>query len=126
MCFPLAILFFIGLGTLELTFPNALSLSTLNDNYTGKGWSGIVVLVFELILAVTWGRISGIILIAIGLFWLGIWIMSYAQSKSEPLLEPVSDKKDNASVILPITSSVIKSAFSGYRKNKSRKKEVTD
>lgn len=116
MCFPLVTLFLFGLGALEIKFPGALSLSTFDDNYTGAGWAGLVVLVFEIILVATWGKVSGIILIFSGIFLMGVWIMDCSQSK----LESIDSKKDNISVNLPIKVLAAKSAFWGYKKYRSK------
>lgn len=126
MYFPFAILLLFSLGALELNFPNALSLSTFNDNYTGTGWAGLIVLVFELILAATWGKISGIILIAAGIFLLGIWVMDYRQNKSKLVIDSNDNETDNASIALSAKKLAVKSAILGYRKYKNRNKNAAE
>ncbi len=114
-----------GLGALELTFPNALSLSTLNDNYTGRGWAGLIVLVFELTLAATWSNVAGIVLITIGVLLTGAWIANSMSNRQDPLPKPVGAEDDRRQ-LLKLTSSVVKSAFTSYVKTRRGKGNTTN
>ncbi|WP_204141300.1 hypothetical protein [Halomicronema sp. CCY15110] len=125
MCFPILIILFMGLGALELTFPNALSLSTLNDNYTGRGWAGLIVLVFELTLAATWSNVAGIVLITIGVLLTGAWIANSMSNRQDPLPKPVGAEDDRRQ-LLKLTSSVVKSAFTSYVKTRRGKGNTTN
>ena len=120
MCFPIAILFFTGIGILELKFPNALSLNTFHDNYTGRGWAGLIVLIFELIVAAAWGKTSGTILIYASILLVSVGVINYVKGKSRmPAEEAEASKEATAPVI---TSLAAKSAIWGYRRYKNRRK----
>ena len=58
-------LLMLGLGTLEIKFPHAMQ--GFDDGYTGKGVAGLILLLVELFLTLTWGRIEGVILILLAL-----------------------------------------------------------
>ncbi len=58
-------LFIIGLGVLAVKFPHAME-GLANDNYTGSGGAGAVLLIFEFFLWLTWGKIGGVIGILLG------------------------------------------------------------
>lgn len=117
MCFPIAILFFAGIGILELRFPNALSLSTFNDNYTGSGWAGLFVLIFELAVAATWGKTSGIILISASILLVVLGGINYVKGKSRMPAQDVEASKEATTPV--IASLAAKSAIWGYRKYKN-------
>lgn len=57
-------LFIIGIGILEINFPHAMDGS--DDGYTGTGKGGFILLLLELFLMLTWGKIEGIFLISLG------------------------------------------------------------
>ncbi|MBW4482424.1 MAG: hypothetical protein KME14_07770 [Tildeniella torsiva UHER 1998/13D] len=61
----------VGCGSVEYKFPQALE--GFDDGYTGRGFAGLVLLIVELILMVTWGRIAGLILIALGILLLLVY-----------------------------------------------------
>jgi ABC-type sugar transport system permease subunit len=54
----------IGVGVLEINFPHAMD--GFDDSYTGRGGAGLIVLLFELFLWLTWGKIGGAIAILLG------------------------------------------------------------
>lgn len=54
----------IGIGVLEIKFPHAII--GFNDGYTGPGVAGLIVLLLELFIWLTWGRIGGAIAIFLG------------------------------------------------------------
>lgn len=58
-------LFLIGFGSLEINFPHAMN--GFEDNYTGRGTAGLIILLFEMFLMLTWGKIGGIIAILLGI-----------------------------------------------------------
>lgn len=57
-------LFAIGIGILEIQHPHALA--GFDDNHTGRGVAGLILLLFELFLVTTWGTIGGILAISLG------------------------------------------------------------
>lgn len=67
-CILLMSLSLVGCGSIEYKFPQALE--GFDDNYTGRGFAGLFLLIVELILMVTWGRIAGLFLIALGILLL--------------------------------------------------------
>ena len=68
------------LGMLAIKFPHAMD--GFDDGYTGRGAAGVILLLFELFVMVTWGKISGAIAILLGstTIVLGLWPKS-SQSK---------------------------------------------
>lgn len=56
----------IAFGLLQIKYPNALH--GFNDNYTGRGTAGLIMLIFEIVLILTWGWIGGSLSILLGIF----------------------------------------------------------
>lgn len=54
----------IGFGILEIKYPNAMD--GFDDGYTGRGAAGLILLLVELFLMITWGKIGGIVAITVG------------------------------------------------------------
>ncbi|WP_448574038.1 hypothetical protein [Trichothermofontia sp.] len=54
----------IGVGVLEINFPHAMD--GFDDGYTGRGGAGLVMLLFELFVWLTWSKIGGAIAIFLG------------------------------------------------------------
>jgi hypothetical protein len=79
--FVLPSLLFIGIGILEIKYPHALS--GFDDGYTGRGISGFIMLLIELFLMLTWGKIEGIILITLGTIVIMICFLPKKQQASE-------------------------------------------
>lgn len=86
-------LFIIGLGTLEINFPHAMD--GFDDAYTGRGRSGFILLLFELLLMVTWGRIAGIILILLGIILILFGLFPSSSNKEET--EKISETEQSNS-----------------------------
>ena len=55
----------IGVGVLEIQHPHALD--NFDDNYTGRGAAGLVLLIIELLLKLTWGQVGGTCIIILGI-----------------------------------------------------------
>jgi len=54
----------IGVGVLEINFPHVMD--GFNDGYTGRGVAGLILLLFELFVSLTWGKIGGFVAIFLG------------------------------------------------------------
>lgn len=67
-------LFVIGIGILEIKFPSAMK--GFDDNYTGHGMAGLILLLIELFFTLTWGTIGGIVLITLTVFVVFIYLFS--------------------------------------------------
>ncbi len=126
MCFPILILCLIGIGILEINYPNALSLSGLNDNYTGRGWAGLLLLVFELITAATWGRVTGILLTVLGISLLALWGVNLVRDKFKPSTEDVASSLKEDNEPLSIKALALKSALLSYKQYRNRKARNND
>ena len=121
MCFPILIICLIGIGYLEASHPNALSLSNFNDNYTGKGWAGLILLVLELIIAATWSKATGITLAMLGISLLGLWLIGYARDKLNHSTEDLIQIREEDEEPLSFKTLVVGSALLGYREYRKKK-----
>lgn len=84
----------IGVGILEISHPDAMD--GFKDNYTGRGVAGLIVLLFELFLMLTWGKIGGTFIILLGVLTIIICLLSNSNQVKKQLLESSSteNKKD--------------------------------
>lgn len=67
-------LIIILIGILEIKYPNAMK--GFDDGYTGRHFAGFLLLIIELFLLITWGKITGIITIIFTLLIMSICIMT--------------------------------------------------
>lgn len=72
-------LFVIGIGILEINFPHIMD--GLDDGYTGSSGAGFILLLFELFLMLTWGKIEGIFLILLGIILLIVCLSFTSNNK---------------------------------------------
>ncbi len=73
----------IGLGTLEINFPHAMD--GFDDGYTGTGVAGFIMLLFELFLMLTWGKVGGTFAILLGMLAIVICLLpNMAQTEEQP------------------------------------------
>jgi cytochrome c oxidase subunit IV len=70
-------LIIIIIGILEIKYPDMMK--GLNDGYTGRGLAGFMMLIFELFLLLTWGKLAGIITIILTLIIMSICIITILQ-----------------------------------------------
>lgn len=70
-------LIIIIIGILEIKYPDMMK--GFDDGYTGKGFAGFIMLIFELFLLLTWGKIAGVITIILTLLIMGICIITILQ-----------------------------------------------
>jgi hypothetical protein len=68
----------IGIGILEIQYPNAMQ--GFDDSYTGRGAAGLILLVIELFLMITWGKIGGMVAITVSIFAV---ILSFAPNSKQ-------------------------------------------
>jgi hypothetical protein len=84
----------IGVGVLEIHFPHAMD--GFDDNYTGRGAAGLIVLLFELFIWLTWGKIGGVIAILLGTMAIVICLLPKSeQVKAKPIKSSVTDNDKN-------------------------------
>lgn len=74
-------LFVIAIGIVEINFPHAME--GFDDAYTGRGLAGFILLIFELFLTLTWGKIEGIILILLGMIPIVLCFSPSSDTKSD-------------------------------------------
>lgn len=72
-------LLLIGLGLLEIKFPHVMN--GFYDYYAGHTKAAIFILIFEYLVAWSWGTVTGIALVSLGLFLL---IVCFSPKKSPP------------------------------------------
>ncbi|MFM2061045.1 MAG: hypothetical protein RLZZ507_715 [Cyanobacteriota bacterium] len=75
----------IGIGILEINYPHFMD--NFDDGYTGRGISGFIMLLFELFIKFTWGKIEGFIAIIIGVFLIVILLLPDFEDRNEPASE---------------------------------------
>lgn len=84
-CVVLPSLIAIGLGILEIKFPHAMD--NFDDAYTGSGTAGLVLLIFEMLLWLTWGKIGGSIVILLGVAAMVSCLLPDKEKVAEPSVE---------------------------------------
>ena len=63
----------IGIGILEINYPYVMN--NFDDAYTGRGISGFILLLIELFIKLTWGKLEGFIAIILGVFLIVIFLL---------------------------------------------------
>ncbi len=88
-------LIIISLGVLQIKFPEAMN--GFDDGYTGRGLAGIIVLLFELFLVLTWSKTGGFVAIILGILILVLCFLPKQQEAKEEVkdLEPDPNKKQS-------------------------------
>ena len=82
----------IGIGILEIKFPHAMD--GFDDNYTGRGGAGFILLLFELFLRLTWGKIGGIIAILLGILAIvTCWVPKSEQVEAKPTRSVITESE---------------------------------
>lgn len=89
-------LLIMAIGILEIKFPHALA--GFDDGYTGRGVAGLIMLLIELFLMLTWGKIEGYLLILLGIsiVVMGFW----PEKKREPETVVAENLKNSATTLL--------------------------
>lgn len=82
----------IGIGILEIKYPHAMK--GLDDGYTGRGVAGIILLLFELFIMLTWGKIGGVVAILLGMLAI---VICFLPNKEQA---PESENNKNSSTVL--------------------------
>jgi len=85
---------FIGIGILQIKYPS--TLSGFNDNYTGRGKAGFVVLLIELLFVLIWSPIGGILLISLTVLAIFLYLLLELPSGNTVKVE----KNDNPSAVI--------------------------
>jgi hypothetical protein len=90
----------LGIGILEIKYPHALA--GFDDGYTGHGKAGFIMLIFELFLMLTWGKIEGYLLIMLGISIIVIFFCP--KKKREPESLVTENLKNTATALLTDTA----------------------
>jgi uncharacterized membrane protein len=114
--FVLPSLLIIGIGILEIKYPHALS--NFDDGYTGHGIAGFIMLLIELFLMLTWGKIEGIFLIILGIIAIVICFLPKKQQASESSV--IENIKNSSTTML---SSAAFNVGKAYLQRKVRNKK---
>ena len=111
-------LLIMAIGILEIHYPDALA----NFNYGGDlgGIVGLILLLFELFLMLTWGKIEGYLLILLGIsiIVMGFW----PEKKREPETVVAENLKNSATTLL--TEAAFRTGKAYFqRKRRNQKSE---
>lgn len=107
----------IGIGILEINFPHAMD--GFDDGYTGRGVAGFIVLLFELFICLTWGKVAGTIAILLGALAIVIgFLPKDEQPKGKPTASPTTNNDGNLTE--PNLSSIAFRAGKTYIQRKLR------
>ncbi len=101
------------IGVLEIKYPHALA--GFDDGYMGHGKAGLIMLIIELFLMITWGKIEGIFLIMFGILAI---VICFLQKKEQALETSVTENNKNS-----FTNRLSSAAFragKGYVQRKRR------
>ncbi len=93
-------LLIIGIGILEINYPDALA--GFDYGHDLSGLAGLIVLLFELFLMLTWGKIEGYLLIMLGIaiIVIGFW----PEKKREPESVVAENLKHSATTLLTVAA----------------------
>lgn len=84
----------IGVGVLEINFPH--TMDSFDDGYTGRGVAGLIMLLFELFIWLTWSKIGGAIAILLGTTAIVICLLPKSeQVEAKPIQSFVTDDDKN-------------------------------
>jgi len=97
-------LFVVGMGFLQIKYPHAID--GFDDNYTGRGVAGLILLLFELFLTLTWGKIGGILAIVVGVLIFLMFISLNQQQASD-----TSSAKNNNNRGTALKQRLLRSGF---------------
>lgn len=104
----------IGVGVLEINFPHAMD--GFDDGYTGRGGVGLIVLLFELFVWLTWSKIGGAIAISLGTTAIVICLLPKSeQVEAKPIKSFVTDDEKN------LTNTLASFAFRASKNYVKRK-----
>ncbi len=108
-------LLIIGIGILEINYPDALA--GFDYGHDLRGLAGLIVLLFELFLMLTWGKIEGYLLIILGISIIVIFL--WTKKKREPETSVTENNKNSFTNRL---SSAAFRAGKGYVQRQLRNK----
>lgn len=83
-------LILIGIGVLEINFPHVMD--NCDDGYTGRGVAGLIVLLFELFLCLTWGKLEGAIAILLGITAIVICLLPKKEQTETDLVKSLESE----------------------------------
>jgi len=105
----------IGIGILEIKYPHVMD--NFYDGYTGRGISGFILLLIELFIKFTWGKIEGFIAIILGIFFIVILLLPDLETKNEQTAEEPETNNQKKS----LTKSLSSAAFHAGKSYLQRK-----
>jgi hypothetical protein len=105
----------IGIGILEIKYPHLMD--NFYDGYTGRGISGFILLLIELFITFTWGKIGGFIAIILGIFFIVILLFPDLETKNEQTAEHAEINNQKKSLTKSISSAAFHAGKS-YLKQK--------
>jgi hypothetical protein len=110
----------IGLGIFEVKYPHLMD--SFDDGYTGHGKSGLTMLLLELFIKFTWGKIEGFLAILLGVFLIVIgFLPDIKESDEKPLEQLECNTHKNSSTGL--LSSIKFRAGKSYLQSKFRNRQ---
>jgi hypothetical protein len=108
----------VGIGLLEINFPQAMN--GFDDPYTGHGAAGFMMLLFELFLMLTWGKVGGAIAVLAGVLVIALCFLPVTkQAKEQPIEKSVGDDKSpNATKLFSLAFRAGKTRIQQQARNK--------
>lgn len=103
----------IGIGILEIQYPHAMD--GFDDGYTGRGIAGLIMLLLELFLMLTWGKFGGVLAISSGM----LAIVTCFLPNKEQAIECKTNKNSSAVWLASLTFRAGKDYVQRHRKMKS-------
>ncbi|MTJ08808.1 MULTISPECIES: hypothetical protein [unclassified Anabaena] len=109
----------IGIGILEINYPHFMD--NFDDGYTGRGISGFIMLLFELFIKFTWGKIEGFIAIIIGIFLIVIFLLPDFETKNEQTAEQTEINNQKKSLTKSLSSAAFRAGKSYLQRKYDQK-----
>ncbi len=110
----------IGLGILEIKYPHAMD--GFDDNYTGRGIAGLILLFVELFLMITWGKIGGIVTVLLGIFAVTLSFVPNTKHTEEETADNLGVEGVKHVSTQAITSSALRTARTYIQKRLDNQK----
>ncbi len=109
-------LLIIGIGILEINYPDALA--GFDYGHDLSGLAGLIVLLFELFLMLTWGKIEGYLLIMLGL---SIIVICFFPKKKRELESLVTENIKNAATKV-LTAAAFRTGKAYFQRKRHNQK----
>lgn len=109
----------IGIGILEIKYPHLMD--NFDDGYAGHGISGFIMLLIELFIKFTWGKIEGFIAIIIGVFFIVIFLLPDLEIKNEKIAEQAETNTAKKSLTKSLSSAAFRAGKSYLQRKYDQK-----